>query len=118
MNYSIVNRMAEHQDILTANLAALRVTEPELADRIENAKPRSLEWVSSRAGPLTASVEHNGRPLWLASKYDPLAEADKLISVVDYSKHACIVTLGLGLVVPRRANRSANGECRKPGSRL
>jgi len=89
--------MPNDQDILSANLAKLGLTEPELAERLSEAQPALLQWSASRAGPMTATIEHRDRPLWLASRYDPFAEADKLASMVDHAKHACVVTLGLGL---------------------
>ncbi len=89
--------MPTNSDILTANLACLRVSEPALADRIADASPAVMDWSASRSGPLCASVEHQGRALWLASRYDPDGEAQKLISKVDVSKHACVVVQGIGL---------------------
>jgi len=89
--------MPKDQDILTANLARLRVTEPQLAGRLEQTPPASLQWVTSRKGPLSASTQYEGRALWLASRFDPAAEAKKLVGVVDHAKHACTVILGMGL---------------------
>ena len=89
--------MAKTTDILRANLDRLRRTEPELASRLEQTAAADLEWAESRSGALTASVEHDGRRLSLASRYDPEAEAEKLVGVVDYGKHAGIVLLGMGL---------------------
>lgn len=86
--------------ILRANLDRLARTEPELASRIEAAAPASLTWSDAKAGPpgtLTATIDHDGRPLPLASKYNPLAEADKLIETIDPAHHACAVMLGVGL---------------------
>lgn len=89
--------MAQSSDILRANLAQLGKTEPELAARVEAAEPANLTWADSRAGPLTATLEHNGRRLSLASRFDPMAEADKLNSSLDPTKHAAAVFLGIGL---------------------
>lgn len=89
--------MPNDPDILAANLAKLRLTEPDLADRLQETLPASLQWSASRSGPMTATIEHRDRPLWLASRYDPRAEADKLAGAVDHAKHACVVVLGLGL---------------------
>lgn len=83
--------------ILAQNLAKLRRTEPELADRIGSAAPAKMTWSNSRQGALTASINHDGREIALASRYDPQAEAAKLIGKVDLKKHAGIVVLGLGL---------------------
>ena len=89
--------MSADQRILNANLARLRLTEPELAQRVCESTPAPLAWAESRAGPLCASIEHRGQPLWLASRYDPLSEAQNLAAKVDLSKDACVMALGLGL---------------------
>lgn len=89
--------MAEIPPILAANLAPLRRVEPELVARILDAAPLDLTWAPSKAGPLWASVQHLGKPLALASRFDPFAEAAKLVSVVDLQKHAGIFLLGFGL---------------------
>ncbi len=89
--------MADATDILRANLAALRGHDAALAARIEQAPPAPLQWTASKAGPLTASIEHQGRMIALASRYDPGAEARTLVSVIDHARHAGIVMLGLGV---------------------
>ncbi len=89
--------MSKPNDILAKNLTLLARLDPELAERIKNAEPAELNWCESKAGPLTASIEYNGRPLWLASRYDPEKEADKLVSSIEHEKSACVVVLGLGL---------------------
>jgi hypothetical protein len=90
--------MAEQgTDILRANLAALSRTEPELAARVEQATAAELQWSAAPTGWLCASVEHEGRALNLASRYDPAKEADKLVGDIDYQKTACVVVMGMGL---------------------
>lgn len=89
--------MAQSTDILRANLAQLGKTEPEMAARIEAAEPAPLTWINSKAGPLTASLDHEGRKLSLASRFDPMAEAHKLNASLDPTKHAAGVFLGMGL---------------------
>lgn len=84
-------------DILRANLKQLKRTEPELAVRLEDVQAAPLQWVKSKAGPLAATFEHNGRKLSLASRFDPYAEAQKLNAALDPSQHAAAVYLGLGL---------------------
>jgi hypothetical protein len=94
-------------DILLANLAALRRTEPDLARRLEVTAPADLQWTELAGGLWSASIQLSGggladmsapaRSIALASRYDPLAEAKKLIAAVDLQKHACVVLLGLGL---------------------
>lgn len=89
--------MPTQTDTLNQNLMILRQQDRELAQRIEAAQPAELDWVESRSGPMTASVEHNGRALWLASKYDPAKEAAKQVEGIKHDKIACVVVLGLGV---------------------
>ncbi len=89
--------MAQSSDILRANLAQLGKTEPEMAARIEAATSAPLIWSDSKAGPLTATLEHDGRKLSLASRFDPMAEAEKFNASLDPTKHAAAVFLGMGL---------------------
>ena len=84
-------------DILKANLDRLRLTNRPLADQIEHTRPAPLSWQASRVGPLSACIDHEGRSIALASRYDPDAEAQKLADTVDLTQHAGIFVLGLGL---------------------
>ncbi len=97
-------------DILKQNLSILRQRDPELAQRIESAESAALDWVESRSGPMTANIEHNGRALWMASKYDPKKEANKLIEGIEHDKAACVVVLGLGVGYHVTALHKAMGE--------
>lgn len=83
--------------MLRRNLAALARNDPAMARRIEQASPAALQWTASRAGPLTATLDHAGRSLALASRYDPIAEARQLIAHIDHARHAGLIMLGLGL---------------------
>ena len=83
--------------ILAANVAAIARFDPALAERLRATEPAPLQWSPSKAGPLTATLNHEGRVLALASRFDPAAEAAKLIEPVDLRKHACVVMLGFGL---------------------
>ncbi|MFA9477023.1 motility associated factor glycosyltransferase family protein [Phycisphaerales bacterium AB-hyl4] len=89
--------MAEARDMLSANLAALRRSDAELAERLAAAEPTSLAWQASKAGPWTATLEHDGRAMWLASRFDPEKEAMKLVGSLDYSETAAVVALGMGV---------------------
>ena len=102
--------MPTPNDIFQQNLSILRQRDPQLAKRIEDAPPTALQWTESRSGPMTASVEHNGRALWLASKYDPQKEAGKLIEGIEHDKVACVVVLGLGIGYHVSALHKAMGE--------
>ncbi len=89
--------MPSTDDILAGNLQVLALHDADLAARIAQAQPAALNWSTSKSGPLTASVEHNGRSLWLASRYDPDAEAAKLVGEIEHEIAACVVVLGMGL---------------------
>lgn len=87
-------------DILRANLDAIRAHDPALAELLEQTSPSPLIWDTARNGQAIASVpaaEPAGRASPLCSKYDPAAEAQKLLADVDPRKTACVVLLGLGL---------------------
>lgn len=84
-------------NILAANLAALSRVDPALAQRLRDTPAAELTWATAKTGLLTATLSHEGRALALASKFDPAAEAGKLIEPVDLRKHACVVALGVGL---------------------
>jgi len=98
--------------MLDRNLKALARGQPELAERLRAVEPAALTWWQSKKGPLTAAVPHHGRDLALASKYDPHAEADKLVGQVDLTKHAGVVLLGMGVghhaqLIARRLHESS-----------
>lgn len=82
---------------LETNLARLRTTEPELAARLAATTPVDLQITTARSGEVTGTVAFAGKPLSLASRYDPGQEARKLLEEVDLQKHACVVLLGMGL---------------------
>lgn len=80
------------------NLNAVAKHHPQLAEQLSAIEPASLDWSDSKAGPLTAVRTDLGpRPVALASKYDPIKEAHKLVEAVDHVKTACTVILGFGL---------------------
>ncbi len=83
--------------ILARNLAALRHRDAELATRLEATEPATLIWTESPKGPLSAAVVESGKTIQLASKYDPAAEAARVIANVDHGKHACIVVMGMAV---------------------
>ncbi|MEM8738159.1 MAG: 6-hydroxymethylpterin diphosphokinase MptE-like protein [Planctomycetota bacterium] len=90
---------ASPADTLRANLDALRRTDPDLAAALAAAAPAPLDWSTARNGQPTAAYTPPGsdRPQALTSKYDPDAEAGKLLGNIDFAKTACLVLLGLGL---------------------
>jgi len=97
--------------ILRANLEAITRRDSDLAQRIQDADPAPLTWGESKAGPLVASLEIDGKHITLASRYDPLAEADNLLGDIDYDDCACVVILGmaLGYHAQRVANTIGSG---------
>jgi len=85
--------------ILNKNLAAIARNSPALAEQLSSAQAAPLEWSDSKAGPITATRTDLGspRPVALASKYDPVKEAQTLVDPIDHAKTACVVVLGFGL---------------------
>ncbi len=99
---------AHFPNFLEANLARIRRVDPALADRIAAAAPAALTWETSQAGPLSAAIEHEGRPMALASRFDPMQEAERFLEKADFARNAGIVLLGMGLgyhtqIVARKA---------------
>ncbi|MEM9914646.1 MAG: 6-hydroxymethylpterin diphosphokinase MptE-like protein [Planctomycetota bacterium] len=87
-------------DILRATLDAIRADDPALAELLEQTDTASLSWDTARNGQAIAALPPGNdqtRPTPLCSKYDPAAEAEKLLGEIDPGKTACVVLLGLGL---------------------
>ncbi|MEM1355157.1 MAG: 6-hydroxymethylpterin diphosphokinase MptE-like protein [Planctomycetota bacterium] len=84
---------------LRRNLAALGRNDPETARAILESDAAPLNWSASKTGPPVATLEDpaTDRPVALASRYDPIKEADKLVGAIDHGKTACVVVLGFGL---------------------
>jgi hypothetical protein len=91
--------MHNEQTILGVNLQALRATHPGLAEQLQTVGPAKLDWAATPTGHLWAQLHTptSPRPIAIASRFDPIAEAKRLIEPVDYAKHAGIVLLGLGV---------------------
>ncbi|MGB1123612.1 MAG: motility associated factor glycosyltransferase family protein [Phycisphaeraceae bacterium] len=80
------------------NLSAIARHHPQLAEQLSLVESAQLAWAESKAGPMTAvRTDLGDRPVALASKYDPIKEAQKLVEPVDHAKTACTVILGFGL---------------------
>ncbi|MEX0774998.1 MAG: 6-hydroxymethylpterin diphosphokinase MptE-like protein [Phycisphaeraceae bacterium] len=89
--------MPDSSAILEANLAALARSDPALVARLHQTSALEVQFQPARSGLLSATVQHEGRPLQLASRFDPLAEAAKTAASVDLARHAGIFVLGMGL---------------------
>jgi hypothetical protein len=83
--------------IFQKNLASLRREDADLAAKLEATAPAPVRTVASRAGPIVGTIDHEGRSLALASRYDPMAEARRLVEAFDPARHACAVVLGMGM---------------------
>ncbi|MEM6749512.1 MAG: 6-hydroxymethylpterin diphosphokinase MptE-like protein [Planctomycetota bacterium] len=85
--------------LLDKNLRALAARDPETAQAIAQADETPLDWLASRAGDAVALARPapGARPIALASKYEPRAEAARLVDAIDFEKSAAIVALGFGL---------------------
>ncbi|HUU81996.1 MAG TPA: 6-hydroxymethylpterin diphosphokinase MptE-like protein [Phycisphaerae bacterium] len=86
-------------ELFIRNMAALWRIDPELAVRIDEVPDdKRLPVEATRSGDWTTSVATpDGRQAYLHSRYDPRAEAEKLIERVDLDKNYCFVVTGFGL---------------------
>jgi hypothetical protein len=84
---------------LLSNLAALWATEPKLAQAVEGAlEAPPLELAPSKSGLPTVSVKtEDGRTVFLHSRHEPRAEAQRLIESIAVEQKTAFYLLGLGL---------------------
>ena len=82
-----------------ANMGALWRRDAELAQRIDDLPVEAgAEVLATRSGLPTVRVSTaTGRPLFLHSRYDPMAEARKFVEAIDCEKAWCFVIGGLGM---------------------
>lgn len=83
--------------LLTRNLAALWAVDADLARRVENTCADAVEILASRAGPATASIRTEAGPRLLHSRYDPVAEAKKLVERTPLQDATILFVNGFGL---------------------
>ena len=81
---------------LALNLEAMSKVDPRLALRLADVQPLAL--VPSRSGPPTAQqTGDDGKPIYLHSRYDPVAEARKFAEGFDPEDRFVFFMHGLGL---------------------
>lgn len=81
-----------------ANLAALWASDPELARRVERDDSHGQFEVSpSRSGPPALAVKCGERTISLHSRYEPVAEARKLLDGLKIDQCVAFYVLGMGL---------------------
>ncbi|MCH7527088.1 MAG: DUF115 domain-containing protein [Planctomycetes bacterium] len=80
------------------NMAALWRSDPRMAQRIDEVDDGDrLPLLATKSGHFTASMKTpDGRTL-LHSRYDPIAEAKKLIDTVETDENFCFLVNGFGL---------------------
>lgn len=89
--------------VLDRNLTHLGRFTPKVVDAIRSGVARmDLEWIETPSGKLSATTtdwDAAGMPVTraLASKRDPMGEAEKLTQNVDVKQHAAVVVMGFGL---------------------
>jgi hypothetical protein len=94
-------------DVLSGNLAALGRANPALREALAHAPTGTLDLIETNDGGVTA--DWNGRRL--ASKHQPLEEAQRLFSEVDLGEVATVAVVGFGLgmhveILARRLKKS------------
>jgi len=93
-------RFILHEDApYLKNLAALWTVDPILAGQIEALEAAALYRIeASRCGlPTVAVPAPGGRTVYLHSKYEPLAEAAKLVESIDAGRNVAFYLFGFGL---------------------
>ncbi|MEE9295429.1 MAG: 6-hydroxymethylpterin diphosphokinase MptE-like protein, partial [Phycisphaerae bacterium] len=87
----------EHH-LFVRNMAALYRKDPQLAQRIDEIPDADrLPLEPTRSGHLTTRFQTRVGGIYLHSRYDPVAEADKLIDPVEINDKFCLVVFGFGL---------------------
>lgn len=81
------------------NMRALWRQDPALAIRVDAvADEERYPWEPTRSGAMTVRVPTpDGAAVYLHSKYDPVADADRLAAAVPLEDKFCFVVSGLGL---------------------
>lgn len=90
---------AELDARFTANMTALYRRDPRLADAIDRlGQTGDLRIESTKSGSATACrVGPDGKQLYLHSRHDPIAEAERLCAAADERESMCAVVCGMGL---------------------
>ena len=86
--------------ILESNRAALAAGRPDLLTLAEapgSGRNRIVLQDGPKGWPLLQVVRADGRRSALASAYNPLAEADRMLAGIDFSQAELVVVIGLGL---------------------
>lgn len=86
-------------DLYARNMAALFRVDGRLAQRIDEVDDGAVMVEASRQGPPTVAVRVPGaeRPVYLHSRIDPLAEAERFAGSVQLDDDFCFVVSGFGL---------------------
>jgi hypothetical protein len=81
------------------NIAALWRRDPRLAYEIDDwGEPRGVVVEPARSGaPTAVACDEQGRRVYLHSRHDPEAEAERLVANVKLEGYHCFVVTGLGL---------------------
>lgn len=98
---------------LVENLSALWATDPSLALRIDQLhESEEMDLLPTRSGHQTAWVGGKTRPILLASKYDPVDEAQQLVrSIPDQCHELFVRGMGLGYHVEKLNQSFPNATC-------
>jgi hypothetical protein len=91
--------VALSNDIYLRNIRALWRRDPRLAYEIDDwGEPRAITVELSRSGlPTASATDEQGRRVYLHSRHDPAAEAERLVANIRLEGYHCFVLNGLGL---------------------
>lgn len=79
------------------NLAFIKQLSPDLFNLVTTINEQNYTAVPSKKGPLTLTYTHNGQNYYIHSKFNPEAEAEKLIQNANLQEtHIAVLGLGAG----------------------
>jgi hypothetical protein len=85
------------EQILARNLAALAVSNPDLAEALRSVGPSEARFFHAADGTVSGEIAVGGSMRPLGSRHRPLEEADELVEGVDLAASATLVVIGFGL---------------------
>lgn len=79
------------------NLAFIKQLSPDLFNMVTTINTQHYSTIPSKKGPLTLTYSHNGQDYYIHSKFNPEAEAEKLIQNANLEEtHIVVIGLGSG----------------------
>lgn len=110
---TVLSQATSADHLLVENLSALWATDPQLAARIDQiSESEAITLLPTRSGHQTGLVGGQTRKILLASKYDPVSEAQQLLRSVPAECYELFIRgMGLGYHVEKLHELFPNATC-------